>query len=221
MAVPVVNVVPLDSVSGDPTNARKHPERNAAAVTASLKRFGPGRSIVLDRHDTVRAGNQTIESARDAGITEVVVVEPEPHQLVAVKRADWDEAQATGYAIADNRAAEHAEWDDSILTEQLRAIETAGIDLEAVGFTGDELDALIESLATPDNSGLADAIGGLPDGDKSPFQQMTFTVSDAQAETIKEAMDAAKDAGEFGDTGNENSNGNALARIAEAYIGGG
>ena len=52
----------------------------------------------------------------------------------------------------------------------------------------------------------------LPDGDKEPFQQMTFTLADAQAETIKEAIKKAKP-----DTvetfANENGNGNALYTI--------
>jgi hypothetical protein len=59
----------------------------------------------------------------------------------------------------------------------------------------------------------------LEDGDRAPFQQMTFTLSDAQAETVKQAMEHAKQAEPFIETGNENSNGNALARIAEAYLG--
>lgn len=58
----------------------------------------------------------------------------------------------------------------------------------------------------------------LPTGDREPFQQMTFTVSDEQAETIREALKAAQ-AEPFGPTGNDNSNGNALARLAEAYLG--
>ena len=60
----------------------------------------------------------------------------------------------------------------------------------------------------------------LPDGDGSGFQQMTFTLTDAQVLEVKNAVQAAKAAGPFGETGNENSNGNALARIVEAYTSG-
>ena len=65
----------------------------------------------------------------------------------------------------------------------------------------------------------ADAFGALPDGDKQPFQQMTFTLHDSQADAVRRALDAAKDAGGFDGSPNENSNGNALARIAEAFLG--
>jgi hypothetical protein len=56
----------------------------------------------------------------------------------------------------------------------------------------------------------------LPDGDKAPFQQMTFTLADQQAEQIKNAIADIKQTEEYkyAETmGNENSNGNALYLI--------
>jgi hypothetical protein len=56
----------------------------------------------------------------------------------------------------------------------------------------------------------------LPNGDKSPFQQMTFTLADEQAEQIKNAIEEIKSTEEYkyAETmGNENSNGNALYLI--------
>jgi len=56
----------------------------------------------------------------------------------------------------------------------------------------------------------------LPDGDKQPFQQMTFTLADNQAEYIKEKINEIKqtDYYKYCETfGNENSNGNALYAI--------
>ncbi len=56
----------------------------------------------------------------------------------------------------------------------------------------------------------------MPDGDKSPFQQMTFTLADEQAEQIKNAIVDIKatDDYKYCETfGNENSNGNALYLI--------
>ena len=56
----------------------------------------------------------------------------------------------------------------------------------------------------------------LPDGDKAPFQQMTFTLADEQAEQIKNAIADIKQTDEYKYTetfGNENSNGNSLYLI--------
>jgi hypothetical protein len=56
----------------------------------------------------------------------------------------------------------------------------------------------------------------LPDGDKDPFRQITFTLSDQQYEIVEAALKKAKK-NDFGDTGNENSNGNAIWWICNSY----
>ena len=58
----------------------------------------------------------------------------------------------------------------------------------------------------------------LKDGDKEPFQQMTFTLADEQAETVKEAIRKAQEEGCESEV-NQNRNGNALAMICEVFIG--
>jgi hypothetical protein len=74
----------------------------------------------------------------------------------------------------------------------------------------DEIDSYILGPAGIDQFNL-------PNGEKSPFEQMTFTLSNEQAEKVKSSIKKAKEVGKFDDTGNENSNGNALALICEAY----
>jgi len=62
----------------------------------------------------------------------------------------------------------------------------------------------------------------LPDGDKEPFQQMTFTLADEQATQVKNAISDIKETEEYkyAETmGNENSNGNALYLIVMQWAG--
>lgn len=61
----------------------------------------------------------------------------------------------------------------------------------------------------------------LPEGDREPFQQMTFTLADEQAEQIKNAISDIKQTDEYkyAETmGNENSNGNALYLIVMQWL---
>lgn len=139
-------VVSIDDLSPDAANVRRHPERNRKAIEASLRQFGAGRSIVLDGSNVVRAGNGTIEAARALGFQEVVVIEPKPGQLVAVKRPEWGPTEATSYAIADNRTAELAEWDELELAKQLEAIDAEG-GLQFTGFDDTELRTMLDKLA--------------------------------------------------------------------------
>lgn len=61
----------------------------------------------------------------------------------------------------------------------------------------------------------------LPSGDKQPFQQMTFTLADMQAQEIKDALEEVKGLEAYKTMitfGNSNSNGNAIALIVEQWI---
>ena len=82
--------------------------------------------------------------------------------------------------------------------------------------------AMLAELAArssiPTGEDWENAFEGLPDEDRAPFQQMTFTLHDEQAEQVKAALQAAKALGPFVDSPNENSNGNALARIVETFL---
>jgi len=62
-----------------------------------------------------------------------------------------------------------------------------------------------------------DAAGKIPEGDREPFQHMTFTLHDDQADVVKDALKQAINSGEFFEV-NQNSNGNALHRICVEYL---
>ena len=119
-----VETVNLESLILDPQNARKHSKRNLDAIAASLKKFGQRKPIVVHK-GTVIAGNGTVEAAKTLGWTEI-----------AISRCpdDWDADTAKAYALADNRSAELAEWDDLVLANQLLELDTAGWDIAELGF---------------------------------------------------------------------------------------
>jgi hypothetical protein len=125
-----------------------------------------------------------------AGLKEVPII-------VADKLTD---AQKAEFVIKDNVG--FGEWDWDLLanewdveTLQDWGLDVGGFDLNASEF-GDDFT--------------------LPDGDKSPFQQMTFTLADEQAAQIQNAISDIKATEEYKyceTLGNENSNGNALYLI--------
>lgn len=125
--------VAIDSVSLDPANVRRHPDRNIQTIVASLKRFGQQKPIVVTKTGIVIAGNGTLQAARHLGWKQIEIV-----------RTDLNGSDATAYAIADNRTAELAEWDDDALAQTLAALqiedETLALD---TGFDAKEIDALL------------------------------------------------------------------------------
>ena len=131
---------PITDLSQDPANARTHDERNLATITASLRRFGQQKPIVVDTSGVVRAGNGTLAAAASLGWDTVEVVE-----------TDLQGSEATAYAIADNRTAELAGWDSDVLAATLGAIAADDPDLlAAAGYDADELAAMQDELFSGD-----------------------------------------------------------------------
>jgi ParB-like chromosome segregation protein Spo0J len=106
--------VPCEHLVLDPANARKHPEPNLEAIKGSLAVYGQRKPIVASKvTGMVIAGNGTLDAARALGWTHIAVVFTED-----------DAVTAAGFAIADNRAAELAEWDTAALEKLLPEIQT-------------------------------------------------------------------------------------------------
>lgn len=128
----------IKDLVSDPHNRRKHNPRNIGMVVDALHEVGAARSIVIDEHDVVLAGNGVTEAAAEAGITTVRVVEATGNELIAVRRTGLTEAQKRALAIYDNRTAELADWD----LDQLREDVAEGLSLDP-WFSKDELSQLI------------------------------------------------------------------------------
>ena len=94
----------IESLVPDNKNFNKGTQFGDHLMDESLRRFGLGRSILIDKNNRIIAGNKTAEKAADIGFTDVVVVEVDGNQLVAVKRKDIDLDSAKGreFALADN-----------------------------------------------------------------------------------------------------------------------
>lgn len=190
-------------IKPDPKNAREHGDENKRLIKASLENLGTGRSIVIDKEDYIVAGNGVYEQAKALGIP-IKIIESTGEELVVIKRTDleYNSEKRRSLAVADNATGELSDWNFEMLTDEL--IETWSID---------DSDSL-------SNIGLEGGFA-LPDGEKVPFQQMTFTVANKQAEVIKSALIFAKQLPEFNSIesfSNKNSNGNALHLIVSQWV---
>lgn len=131
-----VEQIAIADLVKDPANVRTHDERNIEAIMGSLRRFGQRSNIVVSSDGVVVAGNGRLEAARRLG-----------WQTIWAERSQLKGSEATAFAIADNRTAELAGWDETGLAEHLRALQSEDFDLDAIGYTDDEVDAMIGGLA--------------------------------------------------------------------------
>lgn len=197
----------IDQLKFDDKNFNKHTEYGMSLLEKSLRENGAGRSILVDKDDNIIAGNGIVEAAINAGISKTRIVEVTGDELVVVKRTDLelDSKQGREMSLADNATASaDLNWDETNIAE---IADTFDIN---VGEWGVDID-----ISSPDDF---DDQFSLPDGEKG-LATMNFTLANVQADTIREALDMARDEVTPADTfGNENSNGNALYKIVKEWV---
>ena len=186
----------LSEIKPNPNNPRILKDEKFKKLVKSIEEFPKMmelRPIVIDNSNMVLGGNMRLKALQHLKFKEI----PDTW----VKQADQlTEDEKQRFIIADNVG--FGEWDWDIIANEWDAdkLEEWGLDLPAYEALKDEYG---EDFS-------------LKDGDKEPFQQMTFTLADEQAEQIKNAISDIKQTEEYkyAETmGNENSNGNALYLI--------
>jgi ParB-like chromosome segregation protein Spo0J len=120
-----IETVLVESLAFDPNNARKHSDANLSAIAQSLKEFGQRKPIVVTNDNVIVAGNGTVEAAQMIGLKNVDVVRVPKN---------WSAEQVKAFALADNRTAELAEWNEQVLSAQLLELQESGLDIEQLGF---------------------------------------------------------------------------------------
>ena len=179
----------ISALKSNPNNPRVIKNDKFAKLVKSIQEFPEmldARPIVCTPDGVVLGGNMRLKASIEAGV-----------KTAPVHVVDWPESKQAEFVIKDN--ASFGEWDWDALANQWSTseLEEWGLDIWQP-----EIDA--EDLSDGFN---------LADGEKPPFQSMTFTLADEQAQVITNALADAKALEEFKwieTMGNENANGNAL-----------
>ena len=102
-------------------NARLHPQEQIEKITNSIKEFGFITPVIIDENNTVLVGHGRTEAAKAAGLTQV------PYRRITNLTDD----QKRAYILADNKLSDIAEWDETVLMEELEKIN---FDMTEFGF---------------------------------------------------------------------------------------
>ena len=194
-----IQKVKISEVKLNPNNPRIIKDDKFAKLVKSIQELPQMleiRPIVVNSDMVVLGGNMRLKACKEAGLKEVPIIIAD----------NLTEEQQREFLIKDNVSG--GEWDFEMLANEWDVEQLEDWGLEVGGF---DLDS--DELGTDFT---------LPDGDKAPFQQITFTLADEQAEQIKNAISDIKETEEYkyAETmGNENSNGNALYLIIMQWVG--
>lgn len=101
-------------------------------VANSIQTFGFNVPILYDQNFTIIAGHTRWKAARKLGMTHVPAI-----------MLTLEEAQRKAFAIADNKLASLAYWDDELVTKILEELKLENFDLSSIGYSEAELEALL------------------------------------------------------------------------------
>jgi hypothetical protein len=185
-------------------NSNKHTDKGMQLLETSIDKVGVIESISVTQEGTIISGHARKEIFDKKGMVakEIKLAENEYPVIVT--------------EIEDNTK----EYYEAQILANTTANKNFNLDIEVIEVIAEEYDIEIEEVGV-EIEGISDSDDfgtdfSLPEGDKAPFQQMTFTLADEQAEQIKNAIADIKETQEYkyAETmGNENSNGNALYLI--------
>jgi hypothetical protein len=187
-----ITEVKVGEIKANPNNPRIIKDDKFKKLVKSIQEFPEMlklRPIVVNDDMVVLGGNMRLKACKEAGLKMIPII----------KANQLTEQQQKEFIVKDNVGYGEWDWDDLANNWDAEQLTDWGLDIG--GFSN--VEDLGESFS-------------LPDGDKAPFQQMTFTLADQQAEVIKNAIDEIKKTEEYKyceTFGNENSNGNALYLI--------
>jgi hypothetical protein len=139
----------------------KNPRKNDAAaekVAELIKEYGFKKPILVDiknNKNEIIAGHTRLKAALLLGIEKVPVIFAD----------DLSPEQVKAFRIADNKSSEWAEWDISLLTEEISDLSETGFDIDLTGFSDIEVSNLLPDYndnSSPDHSIYG---GGVPVND--------------------------------------------------------
>lgn len=119
-----------------PGNARRG---DIDLIADSLSKLGQYKPIVVNKDGTILAGNHTVMAAQRLG-----------WETIDVHRVDVDEDTAKRIVLVDNKANDQSTYD----VEELVNLLTELPNLDATGFTRDEVDDLLETLDALDDEDI-------------------------------------------------------------------
>ena len=128
----LVKQLPVADLKEYGQNSRTHSTLQVGQIAESIKAFGWTNPLLVDESRVLIAGHGRLAAAKLLGLAEVPCIEI----------AGLSEDKRRALVIADNKLALNAGWDDAALASEIALLNSAGFDLDLLGFTAAEMNKL-------------------------------------------------------------------------------
>ena len=113
-------------------NARTHSDEQVRQIAASIKEFGFNDPVELDGDRGIISGHGRVQAALLLGLERIPTIDL--HGL--------SPAQKKAYILAANKIALNSGWNEELLRIEIQDLQAEGFDLDATGFTADDLSSV-------------------------------------------------------------------------------
>lgn len=137
MAKPTPIEIQIEQLTPYKNNARKHSDKQIDMIAKSLRKYGFLNPVLINDKNMILAGHGRVEAAKRIGLKIVPCVQ--------ISHLTPDEQKE--YILADNRLAELAEWDNDMLSDELKSLS---IDFNDIGFDKSFLRSQKQALTDED-----------------------------------------------------------------------
>jgi ParB-like chromosome segregation protein Spo0J len=172
-----IELVPLDALTPYDKNARLHTRSQIEKIAKSIKAFGFNNPILIDADQGIIAGHGRLEAAK--------LLELESVPVIRLDHLNEKERQA--YILADNRLADLSQWDEELLGKEVAALQEAELDLDALGWSEDELAALVAGL--DDIEPTDEALSSIADESEPETKSFRFQFDVTDFAELSEMLD--------------------------------
>ena len=190
-----IEYVDIDTIKPYKNNAKKHPREQIDQIKKSIQEFGNNDPIAVWNNEIVEGHGRYLALQELGGGT-----------IPIIRLDELTDEQRKAYTLVHNKLTMNSDFDFNILDSEIAEID---IDMSEFGFDSIDID-----------SDMFGTDFSLPDGEKSPFMQVTFTLSNEQAEEIKQIIKIAKEekiTKQYDNYNNDNENGNALYAVCREW----
>ncbi len=140
----------IADLKNSPWNARTHSRKQVRQLAESLKVFGFVNPVLIDQAGRIFPCHGRLEAAKLLGRTTV--------PTIAMEHLTEDQLRA--HALADNRLAELADWDEELQKIEFQYLLQVdlGFDLTVTGFDAGDIDVIIEGAGNKLPDARANAV---------------------------------------------------------------
>lgn len=170
-----IEYLPIEVLRNYPGNSRTHDVEQIEKIIRSIREFGWTNPILIDDENMILAGHGRKEAALAMGM----------RMVPCLRLMGLDEEQKRAYVLADNRLAEDAGWDQTLLRLELADLDMTGFDLSLTGFSEDEIKDLLASTEAGD---------GEAPTDPEEYQITIFSKNEEELLAIKKLLGVRRDA---------------------------